>query len=51
MKQIYFFISIVFLILGSCNSSNSYSDLNEKINVLFIMTDDLNCDLGTYGND
>ena len=51
MKQIYFFISIVFLILGSCNSSNSYSDLNEKTNVLFIMTDDLNCDLGSYNHD
>ena len=51
MKQIYFFISIVFLIICSCNSSNSYSDLNEKTNVLFIMTDDLNCDLGSYNHD
>ena len=51
MRQIYFFISTVFLILCSCNSSNGYSDLNEKTNVLFIMTDDLNCDLGSYNHD
>ena len=37
------------IILFGCNKEIPV-DKNEKLNVLFIMTDDLNCDLGSYGH-
>lgn len=50
MRKIYvFFISII-SIFFSCKSNKNYLP-DEKINVLFIMTDDLNCDLGSYNNN
>ena len=46
---------IVFGILISCNSpkenfGNNKISKKSKLNVLFIIADDLNCDLGIYGN-
>ena len=45
---------IVLLFLWSCSSdttkNNSISQSSDKINVLLIIADDLNCDLGSYGN-
>ena len=37
------------LIIFSCETKNQDID-NENLNVLFIMADDLNCDLGSYGH-
>ena len=46
---------ILLLCLWSCSNdtakkNNSISQSSEKINVLLIIADDLNCDLGAYGN-
>ena len=46
---------ILLLCLWSCSSdttkkNNAISQSSEKINVLLIIADDLNCDLGAYGN-
>ena len=40
----------ILLILFSCNKEIEDKNNNNKMNVLFIMTDDLNCDLGYYGH-
>ena len=40
----------ILLILFSCSKEIEDKNNNNKINVLFIMTDDLNCDLGYYGH-
>ena len=47
-----FFIIFFFLIScsGAENTENQILLENDKLNVLFIIVDDLNCDLGTYGN-
>ncbi len=37
------------LIIFSCETKNQDID-NENLNILFIMADDLNCDLGSYGH-
>ena len=44
---------IMFFLLFSCQGKKidkKTSQINEKLNVLFIIVDDLNCDLGAYGN-
>ena len=47
-----FFIIFFFLIScsGAENTENQILLEKDKLNVLFIIVDDLNCDLGTYGN-
>ena len=40
---------VILLILFSCNKEIEDKN-NNKLNVLFIMTEDLNCDLGYYGH-
>ena len=50
----YFKIIILFLtIFGFVNCNNSIHKKKDylKRNVLFIIADDLNCDLGSYGNN
>ena len=42
------FLSIIFLFI-SCNDKIVNVE-NDDFNILFIMTDDLNCDLGSYGH-
>lgn len=53
-----FFLIMVLLVCRSCDMSSnkvvkkkeSLSYMNDKLNVLFIVADDLNCDLNAYGN-
>ena len=47
MNQIFKYF--VFIIIFSSVSVQSQSD-HQKLNVLFIVSDDLNCDIGAYGN-
>lgn len=44
------FSRIIFLLLALILSNPSAADGKKKWNVLFIMSDDLNCDLGSYGH-
>ena len=48
MEKIAKILLTTFLIF-SCNPEES-NITSEDLNVLFIMTDDLNCDLGSYGH-
>jgi len=46
---------LFFFLLSTCSSSNKRpvflaESNNKKLNVLFIIADDLNCDIGVYGN-
>ena len=50
-KFILFFITLIFLNLISCKFEKHEIAKSDKKNVLFIMTDDLNTDLGSYYND
>ena len=40
---------LLIFIFSGCQSENFIKE-NQKLNVLFLVADDLNCDLGTYGN-
>jgi len=40
---------LLFVLVLGCKKSNTI-DKNQKLNVLFIIADDLNCDLGSYGH-
>lgn len=42
-------IILILLLLITCNSKKAKIE-NDNLNVLFIITDDLNCDLGSYGH-
>lgn len=42
--------SFIFVVTLSFWAVQSQTE-NKKLNVLFIVTDDLNCDIGSYGND
>ncbi len=42
--------SLFVILIGSLLALPSLGWAQEKPNVLFIMTDDLNCDLGVYGH-
>ena len=48
MKTTSKILFFTFIIL-SCKTNNQNIN-NENLNVLFIMADDLNCDLGSYGH-
>ena len=45
-----FFVTLIYVLF--VNMLNTRSEVNKKkFNVLFIIADDLNCDIGAYGND
>ena len=48
-KNIVNLLIISFLLILSCQPTKK-NFKNEKLNVLFIIADDLNCDIGGYGN-
>ena len=50
-KFILFFSTLIFLNLTSCEFEKHEIAKSDKKNVLFIMTDDLNTDLGSYYHD
>ena len=49
MKNLRFILCSLLFVLFSCDKRDKTSE-NEKLNVLFLIADDLNCDLGSYNH-